>query len=139
MLITLLLIIILIYSAVLHEYAHGWMARRLGDDTAERAGRLTLNPIPHLDLFGSIILPAMLLILHSPYFLAWAKPVPYNPNNLSDRKFGELKVAIAGPVTNFIIALFFGLVVRFIPLAATTKFQLIGVLLGNTDSLSLVL
>jgi len=135
MLITLLLIIILILSAVFHEYAHGWMARRLGDDTAERAGRLTLNPLVHLDWIGSIILPAILLITKAPFFLAWAKPVPYNPNNLSDRKYGELKVAIAGPITNFILAIIFGVVARFMPLASGVKTQLaIGFLSGANDA-----
>jgi Zn-dependent protease len=137
MLITLLLIIILIYSAVLHEYAHGWMARRLGDDTAEREGRLTLNPIPHLDMIGSIILPAILILTKSNFFIAWAKPVPYNPYNLRDRVYGELKVAAAGPITNFIIAIILGLIVRLVPLTSGTKTQLaISFLSGNNDAFS---
>ncbi len=135
MLITLFLIIILILSAVFHEYAHGWMARRLGDDTAERAGRLTLNPLVHLDWIGSVLLPLILLITKANFFLAWAKPVPYNPYNLSDKKYGELKVALAGPMTNFILAIVFGLIARFMPLATGVKTQLsIGFLSGANDA-----
>ncbi len=121
MLITILSVIILILSAVVHEYAHGWMAQRLGDDTAARAGRLTLNPLVHLDLFGSVILPLLLVFSKAGFFLAWAKPVPYNPYNLRDRKYGELKVALAGPASNLLIALAFGLIARFLPLALETK------------------
>ena len=140
MLITILLIIILIFSAIFHEYAHGWMARYLGDDTAERAGRLTLNPIPHLDLFGSIILPLLLVVWNAGFFLAWAKPVPYNPYNLRDRKFGDLKVALAGPATNFMLAIIFGLIARFLPVATGVKTQIaINFLTANSDAfLSLV-
>lgn len=114
MIITILIIIILIGSAILHEYAHGWMAHRLGDDTALREGRLTLNPIKHLDPIGSVIFPLLLVITKAPFFLAWAKPVPYNPYNLRDQKYGELKVAAAGPLTNFILALIFGLIARLL-------------------------
>lgn len=136
MLIIILLIVILIFSAILHEYAHGWMAKRLGDNTAEQAGRLTLNPLKHLDPVGSILLPLVLVIMKAPFFLAWAKPVPYNPNNLRDKKFGDLKVAVAGPLTNFLLAFIFGLAARFIPLAANIKFELISSFLsGNNESL----
>ena len=114
MLITFLLIFVLIISAVFHEYAHGWMAYRLGDPTAKDAGRLTLNPLVHLDLFGSVILPLLLVFSKSPFFIAWAKPVPFNPYNLRDQKYGELKVAASGPAMNFVLALFFGFLARFI-------------------------
>lgn len=131
MLIIIVSVIILILSAVVHEYAHGWMAQRLGDDTAARAGRLTLNPLVHLDLFGSVILPLLLIFSKLGFFLAWAKPVPYNPYNLRDRKYGELKVALAGPASNLIIALVFGLIARFLPLSLEIKQ---GLLLGmNAD------
>lgn len=125
MLITIISVIILILSAVVHEYAHGWMAQRLGDDTAARAGRLTLNPLVHLDLFGSIILPLLLVFSKAGFFLAWAKPVPYNPYNLRDKKYGELKVALAGPASNLLIAAGFGLIARFLPLALETKQSLL--------------
>ena len=105
-------IVILILSVVAHEVSHGYAASSMGDQTAERAGRLTLNPLKHLDLFGSIILPALSFLLGG-FIIGWAKPVPYNPYNLDDQRWGEAKVAIAGPATNIVIALFFGLIVRF--------------------------
>jgi len=106
------LYIIIVVSAVFHEYAHGWMAYRLGDTTAKDAGRLTLNPLVHIDPVGTVFVP-LLLMLTSGIFIGWAKPVPYNPYNLSDQRYGSLKVAIAGPVSNFLIALIFGFVLRF--------------------------
>jgi len=105
-------IIALVYSAIIHEYMHGWMAERLGDDTAKDAGRLTLNPIPHIDIYGSIILPALLILSNVGFVFGWAKPVPFNPNNLRDKKYGEAKVALAGPMGNLITAISFGLFLR---------------------------
>ena len=102
----------LIYSIIIHEYAHGWMADRLGDPTAKYAGRLTLNPLPHIDPIGSIFIPAMLVLFNAGFIFGWAKPVPFNPNNLSDKKYGIAKVALAGPAANFFIALFLGMVLR---------------------------
>ncbi len=101
-------LIVVLFSVVIHEVSHGSVAYYLGDNTAKNAGRLTLNPIKHLDLFGLI---AMLLI-----GIGWAKPVPINPYNFRDQKWGSLKVSIAGPASNFLIAIIFGLIVRFIPL-----------------------
>lgn len=110
------IILVIIFSAVIHEVMHGVAANMLGDPTARYAGRLTLNPIPHLDLFGSIILPVVLSLTGSPLFLAWAKPVPYNPYNLRAdglfRRFSEAIVAFAGPLSNVAIALVFGLAIR---------------------------
>ena len=106
--------VILIFSIVIHEFAHGWMANSLGDPTARFMGRLTLNPIVHIDLMGSIILPLFLLLSGSSYMFGWAKPVPYNPYNLKDKKNGELLVAIAGPVSNLTIALIFGIIIRIL-------------------------
>jgi len=106
-------IIVLLLSVVVHEYMHAWMANELGDNTAKLNGRLTLNPLPHLDLFGSILMPLMMFFSGIPLFFAYAKPVPCNPNNFSDKKYGEVKVALAGPLGNFILALFFGLFLRF--------------------------
>jgi Zn-dependent protease len=91
------------------------MAEYFGDKTARFAGRLTLNPIKHLDLFGSILLPALLVLSHSPFLIGWAKPVPYNPNNLRNRKWGTIAVASAGVIANFCIAIFFGTLMRFAP------------------------
>lgn len=105
-------LIVLIFSAILHEVAHGYMADHLGDPTARLMGRLTLNPLPHLDPVGSIILPLLLKITGSPILIGYAKPVPYNPNNLPG-KYDETLVAAAGPATNLAIALVFGLIVRF--------------------------
>jgi len=105
--------LVIIISAVFHEYAHGLAAYQLGDKTAYYAGRLTLNPLAHIDPFGTVILP-LLLVLSSGIFIGWAKPVPYNPHNLSDKKYGSLKVAIAGPIANLIIALSIGLLLRFL-------------------------
>jgi Zn-dependent protease len=92
----------ILIAVILHEISHGWVADRLGDDTARQAGRLTLNPIPHIDLFGSIILPAMLVIAGSPFVLGWAKPVPVNFLKLPNPKRDMIKVAVAGPATNIL-------------------------------------
>ncbi len=105
-------IAILIMSIVIHEVAHGFAAEYFGDKTARFAGRLTLNPLKHLDLFGSIILPVVLFISHAPFLFGWAKPVPYNPDNLSNKKLGTLAVASAGVLANFSIAVIFGIVIR---------------------------
>lgn len=105
-------IAILIMSIVIHEVSHGFIAEYFGDDTARNAGRLTLNPTKHLDLFGSIILPAVLVLSQAGFLFGWAKPVPYNPNNLSDRKWGTIAVASAGVLANFFIAVIFGIIIR---------------------------
>jgi len=111
--ITVFQFVVLIFSAVLHEISHGYEAERLGDPTARNAGRLTLNPIVHLDLFGSILMPVILYIASSgTFFFAAAKPVPYNPNNLKYPRSGSAKIAAAGPLTNFGLALIFGILVR---------------------------
>lgn len=107
---------ILIFSVVLHEVAHGWTANCLGDPTAKEAGRLTLNPLKHLDPLGSVVLPLCLILMQSHMMFAWAKPVPINPFYLRDKKYGEAKTAIAGPLANISIAVFFGLLIRFLPL-----------------------
>src|SRR5258708_6156773 len=105
-------VIIIIFSAVIHEVMHGVAADYLGDKTARYAGRLTLNPIPHLDPLGSILLPMIFAFSHSPIFFGWAKPVPYNPYNLRPARFSEAIVAGAGPASNLVIALIFGLIIR---------------------------
>jgi Zn-dependent protease len=107
-------IIILIFSIVIHEFAHGWMADSLGDPTARHMGRLTLNPIPHIDLMGSIIIPLFLLLSNSGFIIGWAKPVPYNPYNLKDQKKGPALVGAAGPISNLTIALVFGIIIRIL-------------------------
>jgi Zn-dependent protease len=110
------LIIILILSIVVHEVAHGAVAYYLGDPTAKYAGRLTLNPLRHLDPLGSIFLPLILILIKSPVLFGWAKPVPINPYNFRDQKYGSFKVSLAGPSANLAIALFFGLILRFVHL-----------------------
>lgn len=106
-------IVVVMFSAVIHEVMHGVAADKLGDPTARYAGRLTLNPIKHLDPFGSVILPLILAISNSPIFFGWAKPVPYNPFNFRrGGQWGEAIVAFAGPAANFAIALFAGLLIR---------------------------
>lgn len=109
---TIFVVVIIIFSAVIHEVMHGVAADKLGDPTARYAGRLTLNPIPHLDMFGSIILPLLLAFSHSPIFFGWAKPVPYNPYNLRPGRFSEAIVAGAGPFSNLAIALIMGIIMR---------------------------
>jgi Zn-dependent protease len=111
----LFLYIVVVFSAVFHEYFHAWIAYYLGDPTAKYAGRLTLNPLKHLDPMGTVIIPLFLLFFFGG-FIGWAKPVPYNPFNLRDQKYGSSKVGIAGPGANFLIALVFGLVLRFFPI-----------------------
>ncbi len=103
---------ILIFSIILHEVAHGYAANALGDPTARLAGRLTLNPIPHIDLMGSVIIPAFLIFTNAGILFGWAKPVPYNPYNLKNQRWGEAMVAAAGPMTNIFIAILFAFVVR---------------------------
>jgi len=105
-------IIVLLMSVVIHEVAHGYAALYFGDKTAQYAGRLTLNPLKHLDPFGSVILPLILVITNAPFLIGWAKPVPYNPENLRDKKKGTIWVASAGILANLAIAVFFSIVVR---------------------------
>jgi Zn-dependent protease len=124
--------VVLILSIIAHEVAHGYAADSLGDPTPRLAGRLTLNPLPHIDLMGSIIIPALLMFSNSSLIFGWAKPVPYNPYNLSNKRWGETLVALAGSATNLLLAIIFGLIVRFgvelglgatsISLAATIAF-----------------
>jgi len=113
------LIIILIFSIIIHEIAHGSVAYYLGDPTAKYAGRLTLNPLKHLDPIGSVLVPLFLIIMSritgGGIIFGWAKPVPINPRNFRDQKYGSMKVALAGPGSNLLIALFFGLILRFFP------------------------
>jgi Zn-dependent protease len=109
----LLSLVILILSVIAHEVAHGYAANSLGDPTARLAGRLTLNPIPHIDMVGSVVIPALLVLSQSPIFFGWAKPVPYNPYNLRSQRWGETFVALAGVGTNFLLAVIFGLIVRY--------------------------
>ncbi|MCF6276823.1 MAG: site-2 protease family protein [Candidatus Magasanikbacteria bacterium] len=112
----------LLMSAILHEYAHAWAADKLGDPTAKYAGRLTLDPRKHIDMWGTILMPLFLFLVSGGSFLfAYAKPVPYNPYNLKDQKWGPVYVAIAGPLSNFSLALVFGLLIRLTPYLSISK------------------
>ncbi|OGC88685.1 hypothetical protein A2419_00890 [Candidatus Adlerbacteria bacterium RIFOXYC1_FULL_48_26] len=113
-------VIILIVSVILHEVAHGYMANYLGDPTARLQGRLTLNPISHIDPIGSILLPMLLVFSGSPFLIGYAKPVPYNPYNLKG-KWGETLVAAAGPGTNLLLAAIFAILIRAGSVAMTTE------------------
>lgn len=106
-------VVIVIFSIILHEIAHGWVANWLGDPTAKYAGRLTLNPLPHIDPIGSVLIPGIALLSGSPFLLGWARPVPVNPYNLRYGKWGEALTAFAGPGTNILIAVVAALILRF--------------------------
>ena len=108
--------IVLIFSIVIHEISHGSMANQLGDNTAKNQGRLSMNPLKHIDPVGTIMLPLFLFFIGSSVLIGWAKPVPVNFNNLTDKKWGELKVSLAGPIANLSIALVCGLLLRFLPI-----------------------
>ncbi|MBT4072010.1 MAG: site-2 protease family protein [Candidatus Magasanikbacteria bacterium] len=108
--------LVLIPSAIVHEYMHGWVADYLGDPTARYAGRLTLNPLAHIDPVGTILMPLFLMLMTGGrFFFAYAKPVPYNPYNLKDARWGPVWVAIAGPLSNFFLAAVFGVMIQFLP------------------------
>jgi Zn-dependent protease len=104
-------ILILILSVVVHEVSHGWVANYLGDPTARLQGRLTLNPLPHIDPIGSVLVPLLLFFTNAGVMFGWARPVPVNPYNLRG-KYGEAIVAAAGPLSNIAISVFFGLLIR---------------------------
>jgi len=104
--------VVLIFSIIVHEVAHGLIAEREGDPTARNLGRITLNPLKHIDWLGSVILPLILILTNAGFVVGWAKPVPYNPQNLRNGRKSEAKVAIAGIVVNLSIAIFFALVIR---------------------------
>src|SRR3989344_1069801 len=115
-------VIVLIFLVIIHEVSHGLMAYRLGDNTAKEAGRLTLNPAKHLEFFGSFLVPFLFIITRSSFILGWAKPVPFNPYNLKNPKRDGALIALAGPGSNLLIAIIFGLIVRimvvFMPIAS---------------------
>lgn len=118
-------IVVLILSIIVHEVAHGYAANALGDPTARLAGRLTLNPVPHVDVFGSLLIPGLLVLTQSPFLFGWAKPVPYNPYNLSNKRWGEAIVGIAGVATNLGIAVIFALIARYTFSAGMEEFATI--------------
>lgn len=110
---TIFTVIALIVSVVFHEVAHGWAANALGDPTARLQSRLSLNPVRHIDPFGSVLIPAVLVLTNSGFLFGWAKPVPYNPYNLRNQRWGEAMVGIAGVAVNLTLAVAFALIARF--------------------------
>lgn len=128
---------VLLFSVMIHEVSHGLVALKLGDPTAKNAGRLNLNPLKHLDLFGSVILPLLLFTLSGGRFIfGWAKPVPYNPLNLKNPKKGSGIIAAVGPISNLLVAVVFGIILRLIfPFAST---ELVGNLIVLLNTIVLV-
>jgi len=108
----LLSLLIFFFAVIIHEYAHGWVAWKLGDSTARIMGRLTLNPIAHIDPIGTIFLPLFLIITHSPVLFGWAKPVPVDFFNLNNPKKDMVWVGIAGPAANIIFAIALSLLLK---------------------------
>ena len=112
----LLMIPMLLFAVIAHEVAHGYVACRCGDPTAKLAGRLTLNPLPHIDLFGTIVFPLVLLLTNAPFLIGWAKPVPVNPYNFRNPSRDHLWVSLAGVSTNMLLAvactMLLGIIVR---------------------------
>lgn len=106
----LLLLPVLLISVIVHEIAHGYTALRLGDPTAKQAGRLTANPIPHIDLVGSILVPLISVIVAGRVFIAWAKPVPVNPANFKNFRRDDILVSVMGPASNLALAFVFSVI-----------------------------
>jgi len=107
-----LMAVVLLFSVVVHEVAHGYVALRNGDPTAKMLGRLTLNPVPHIDPVGTILLPLLLLLSHAGILFGWAKPVPVNPLNYRNYRWGEITVSAAGALSNLALAVLFALLLR---------------------------
>lgn len=120
----LIIIIVLLYSIILHELAHAKVAEIMGDPTARLAGRITLNPIPHLDPIGTL-LPILLMLGGAPIVFGWAKPVPINPYNFHDQRRGLIYVSAAGIVINLLIAWVLATVLKFLPAADSTGMMLL--------------
>jgi Zn-dependent protease len=117
-LLTVIAVGVLMISVIFHEVAHGYTAFRLGDPTARNAGRLTLNPLKHIDPFGTVILPLLLILARFPYPVGWAKPVPVNAHLLRDPRRGMILVGAAGPLTNVTLAILAALALRHLPFAS---------------------
>lgn len=108
-------ILAFVLTITIHEAAHAWMSDRLGDPTARVLGRLTLNPIKHLDLYGTVLIPLFLLLVHSPFVFGWAKPVPIDPYNLKNPRRDSALISLAGPLINIAFATVLAILVRLIP------------------------
>jgi Zn-dependent protease len=107
-----LMAVVLLFSVIVHEVAHGYVALLNGDPTARMLGRITLNPVPHIDPVGTILLPLILLLSHAGILFGWARPVPVNPLNYRNYRWGEFAVSAAGPVSNLVLAAVFSLLLR---------------------------
>jgi len=107
-----LMVVVLLFSVIVHEVAHGYVALLNGDPTARMLGRITLNPVPHIDPVGTILLPLILLLSHAGILFGWARPVPVNPLNYRNYRWGEFAVSAAGPVSNLVLAAVFSLLLR---------------------------
>jgi len=107
-----LLAVVLLFSVIIHEVAHGYVALLNGDPTARMLGRITLNPGPHIDPVGTILVPAILLLSHAGILLGWAKPVPVNPRNFRNYRWGEITVSAAGPLSNLALAVVFAVLLH---------------------------
>lgn len=118
-------------AVILHEVAHGYVALQLGDPTAKYAGRLTLNPLKHIDLWGTIIIPLVLFVSGANFLIGWAKPVPVNYYNLRYGKYGPMLVALAGPATNLILLVLFALAARVSPPGTALPFLFVTMALIN--------
>jgi len=116
-------ILSILYAIVIHEFSHALAAYKQGDMTAKLNGRLTLNPIPHLDTFGTIILPAMLILSGSPLVIGWAKPVPINPSNFKNQRWGNTIVSLAGPAANLISAIIFVIILKVVIVLGVVDFS----------------
>ncbi len=132
-------LIILLFSVIVHEVMHGLVALKFGDRTAQNAGRLTLNPIPHIDLFGTILLPILLIFSSSPILFGWAKPVPVNPLNFTNLRRGELFVSAAGIMANFSLAILAAAIFHLLNALPQTYPYLLGEVLMFTIRINLFL
>ena len=115
-----LYLIIVIIALTVHEFSHAWAGHMLGDVTAKQHGRLTLNPVAHIDPYSTLLLPVALILLGSPVVFGAAQPVPFNPYAVRYGKWGAALVAVAGPASNLLMAIFVGLYLRFVPLSGVT-------------------
>jgi len=124
-------VVVLIISIILHEISHGYAADKLGDPTARLQGRLSLNPLVHIDWIGSVILPFFLVISGAPFVLGWAKPVPFNPYNMKNPKWGGVIVALAGPLTNIVIAILGAITLQLFTFSPEVIFFVTSIIITN--------
>ena len=134
-----LMIPMLLFAVIAHEVAHGYVAFRCGDPTAKLAGRLTFNPVPHIDLFGTIIFPALLLLTNAPFLIGWAKPVPVNPSYFKNPSRDHLYVSLAGACTNLLLALVCTIVLGMLVLVLGSANGALGIMLQYGIAINVIL